>query len=94
MSTTRVLPADAQALLKEARTSQDFMFDHIDNLTGTGERSIDFSQYRFELSDGQDMLINFSDASFTGFSIVPREPQEPDEESDLFFEDDEPDPNK
>lgn len=88
------LPPDALALLKEAKTSQDFMFDHGDHLTATGERSIDFAQYRFELSDGRDMLINFSDASFTGFSVVSREPQDPDEMTDLFFEDDEPDPNK
>lgn len=88
------LPPDALALLKEAKTSHDFMFDHSDHLTATGERSIDFSQYRFELSDGQDMLISFSDASFTGYSIVTREPQEPDEESVLFVGDDEPDPNK
>lgn len=94
MSTTHVLPADAQALLKEARTSHDFMFDHSDNLTATGDRPIDFSQYRFELSDGRDMLINFADASFTDFSIVPRQPQELDEESHPLFEDDEPDPNK
>lgn len=88
------LPPDALALLKEARTNQDFMFNHGDHLTGSGERTIDFTQYRFKLSDGQDMFINFSDASFTGFSIVAREPQEPDEDSDLFFEGDEPDPNK
>ncbi len=88
------LPPDALALLKEARTSHDFMFDHSDHLTATGERAIDFAQYRFELSDGRDMLLNFEDASFTGFSIVEREPKEPQEEIEMLFEDDEPDPNK
>lgn len=88
------LPPDALALLKEARTSHDFMFDHSDNLTATGERSIDFSQYRFELSDGRDLLIDFSDSSFSGYSIVDREPQEPEEVTELFFENEEPDPNK
>lgn len=70
------------------------MFDHSDNLVATDERSIDFSQYRFELSDGRDLLINFSDASFSGYSIVEREPQEPEEATEMFFENEEPDPNK
>lgn len=81
------------ALLKEAKTSQDFAFDHSDHLTASGERSIDFSQYRFELSDGRDILINFEDASFTGFSIVEREPQQPEETPELFFTSEDPDPN-
>lgn len=89
-----LLPPDALALLKEARTNHDFMFDHSDHLTGYGERTIDSAEYRFELSDGRDMLINFSDASFTNFSIVPRELEEQNDETDMFFEDDEPDPNK
>lgn len=88
------LPPDALALLKEARTSHDFTFDHSDNLVATGERSIDFSQYRFELSDDRDMLINFSDASFSGYSIAEREPQAAEEAPELFFENEDPDPNK
>lgn len=88
------LPPDAIALLKEAKTSQDFAFDHGDHLTSSGERTIDSAEYRFELNDGRDMLINFSDASFTSFRIIPREPEEPNDESDMFFEGDEPDPNK
>lgn len=88
------LPPDALALLKEARTSHDFTFDHAHHLSSWGDRPIDSSQYRFELSDGRNMLLNFEDASFTGYSIVEREPEELQEESELFFEAEEPDPNK
>lgn len=88
------LPPDALALLKEAKTSQDFMFDHGDHLTATGERSIAFAQYRFELSDGRDMLINFEDASFTGFSIVEREPEEREEEDPIVEDYVDLDPNR
>jgi hypothetical protein len=88
------LSPDALALLNKARTSHDFTIDHSDNLVATGARSIDFSQYRFELSDGRDLLINFSDASFSGFSVVTRQHEEPNDETVLHFEDEEPDPNK
>ncbi|MBK9759878.1 MAG: hypothetical protein IPO90_07905 [Flavobacteriales bacterium] len=88
------LPPDAPALLNEARTSHDFTFDYADRLSSWGDRPIDCAQYRFEISDGRDMLLNFEDASFTDFSIVEREPEVPQEESEMFFEADEPDPIK
>lgn len=88
------LPPDALALLEEARTSHDFTFDHADHLSSHGDRPIDSSEYRFELSDGTDLLIRFSDASFTGYSIAPRELEDAADEQELFFENEEPDPNK
>lgn len=88
------LPPDALALLREALTSHDFMFDHNHNLASLGEKTIECAEYRFELIDGRDRLINFADPAFSGFSKVEREAEEAEEAPELFFENEEPDPSK
>ncbi|WKZ66514.1 MAG: hypothetical protein QY325_00980 [Flavobacteriales bacterium] len=88
------LPKDAQVLIEEARANDDFHSDHSDCLTGAGERSVDFMEYRFPLADGQDLLMRFVDFSLDSYTIVERELDEPENEPELLFEVEEPDPNK
>lgn len=62
----------AQILVEAAQTNPDFCGDHSDNLFATGERSVDYSAYHFELSDDYYLIIDFVDFSFEDFSIVNR----------------------
>lgn len=90
------LPPDAQAILNEARTNEDFHSEHSDCLRFTGERSVDFMEYRFPLTDGRDLRMTFVDFSIEDCEVVEREPDdnEDEAEAELCFECEEPDPNK
>lgn len=65
------LPEDAQRLIIEARTSRSFHDDHCDHITGTGERSVDFLEYTFELADGRNLQIQFEEFSYTSHHFAP-----------------------
>jgi len=60
----------AQGIIASAKNDENFLFDNSGNLIATGERSVDYSLYYFDLSDEYYLLIDFVDFSFEKFSIV------------------------
>jgi hypothetical protein len=60
----------AKQIIEKAKTDEDFFFDNGDQLIATGERSVDYSLYCFDLSDEYYLLIDFVDFAFEDFSIV------------------------
>ena len=59
----------AMELINKAQNDQEFIFEHSDNLIATGERSVDYSAYCFDLSEDYYLILDFKDFSFEDFSI-------------------------
>lgn len=62
--------AKANEILNKAQNDLAFLADNADNIIATGERSVDYSLYCFDLSDDYYLLIDFVDFSIEDFSIV------------------------
>ena len=58
-------------IVKEANDPEcDFMGKYSEHLTGTGERSVDYSQYTIPLDEYYYLEISFIDYSLSGFTVT------------------------
>jgi len=63
--------AKAFEIVKKANDPEfDFMSKYSDYLTGTGERSVDYSEYTIPLDEYYYLSISFIDYSLSSFSVL------------------------
>ena len=63
---------EAAKLLDEAKNGENFHFNHANQVISTGERTVDYVLYCFDLPDETYLLVDFVDFSFESFSIVSK----------------------